>query len=137
MICFCLLCRETRRLLERLVYISSQDFPVTVVQVASWYLLRHLHAKNDHELMNVSIWQIMKCTGVIYLFIYCFERIYFMFSCRFLCNMQKRLEMKGCLSSILCLSLLNREYFCTPRHEIMHSCGVFHRNYCILGKNIN
>uniref|UniRef100_A0A8C9Y6E9 SKI3 subunit of superkiller complex n=1 Tax=Sander lucioperca TaxID=283035 RepID=A0A8C9Y6E9_SANLU len=44
--------RETRRLLERLVY--SQDFPVTVVQVASWYLLRHLHAKNDQELMNVS-----------------------------------------------------------------------------------
>lgn len=48
----CVFCRETRRLLERLVY--SQDFPVTVVQVASWYLLRHLHAKNDQELMNVS-----------------------------------------------------------------------------------
>lgn len=47
-------CRETRRLLERLVYVSSQDFPATVVQVASWYLLRHLHAKNDEELMNVS-----------------------------------------------------------------------------------
>lgn len=46
--------RETRRLLERLVYVSSQDFPVTVVQVASWYLLRHLHAKNDEELINVS-----------------------------------------------------------------------------------
>uniref|UniRef100_A0A8D0CWE5 SKI3 subunit of superkiller complex n=1 Tax=Sander lucioperca TaxID=283035 RepID=A0A8D0CWE5_SANLU len=45
--------RETRRLLERLVY--SQDFPVTVVQVASWYLLRHLHAKNDQELMNVLL----------------------------------------------------------------------------------
>lgn len=43
--------RETRRLLERLVY--SQDVPVTVVQVASWYLLRHLHSKNDQELMNV------------------------------------------------------------------------------------
>lgn len=61
---FCLLGRETRRLLERLIYVSSQDFPVTVVQVASWYLLRHLHAKNDQELINVSIWQIMKCTGV-------------------------------------------------------------------------
>ncbi|XP_040010998.1 tetratricopeptide repeat protein 37 [Xiphias gladius] len=47
--------RETRRLLERLVYVSSQDFPATVVQVASWYLLRHLHAKNDEELMNVLL----------------------------------------------------------------------------------
>uniref|UniRef100_A0A7N6FGT2 Tetratricopeptide repeat domain 37 n=1 Tax=Anabas testudineus TaxID=64144 RepID=A0A7N6FGT2_ANATE len=47
--------RETRRLLERLVYVSSQDLPVTVVQVASWYLLRHLHGKNDQELINVSI----------------------------------------------------------------------------------
>ncbi|XP_070689878.1 tetratricopeptide repeat protein 37 [Pempheris klunzingeri] len=47
--------RETRRLLERLVYVPSQDFPVTVVQVASWYLLRHLHAKNDQELMNVLL----------------------------------------------------------------------------------
>ncbi|XP_071338724.1 superkiller complex protein 3 [Trachinotus anak] len=47
--------RETRRLLERLVYVSSQDFPVTVVQVASWYLLRHLHAKNDQELITVLL----------------------------------------------------------------------------------
>ncbi|KAM9392610.1 superkiller complex protein 3 [Pholidichthys leucotaenia] len=47
--------RETRRLLERLVYVSSQDFPVTVVEVASWYLLRHLHAKNDEELLNVLL----------------------------------------------------------------------------------
>ncbi|XP_069034465.1 tetratricopeptide repeat protein 37 [Embiotoca jacksoni] len=47
--------RETRRLLERLVYVPSQDFPVTVVQVASWYLLRHLHAKNDQELLNVLL----------------------------------------------------------------------------------
>lgn len=47
--------RETRRLLERLVYVPSQDFPVTVVQVASWYLLKHLHAKNDQELINVSV----------------------------------------------------------------------------------
>lgn len=51
----CAFFRETRRLLERLVYVSAQDFPVTVVQVASWYLLRHLHAKNDPELINVSI----------------------------------------------------------------------------------
>ncbi|XP_061584934.1 tetratricopeptide repeat protein 37 [Cololabis saira] len=47
--------RETRRLLERLVYVSSPDFPVTVVQVASWYLLRHLHAKNDEELIKVLL----------------------------------------------------------------------------------
>ncbi|XP_007562886.1 tetratricopeptide repeat protein 37 [Poecilia formosa] len=47
--------RETRRLLERSVYVSSDDFPVTVVQVASWYLLRHLHAKNDQELINVLL----------------------------------------------------------------------------------
>uniref|UniRef100_A0A8C4E6U4 SKI3 subunit of superkiller complex n=1 Tax=Dicentrarchus labrax TaxID=13489 RepID=A0A8C4E6U4_DICLA len=47
--------RETRRLLERLVYVPSQEFPVTVVQVASWYLLRHLHAKDDQELLNVLL----------------------------------------------------------------------------------
>uniref|UniRef100_A0A671Y0A7 SKI3 subunit of superkiller complex n=1 Tax=Sparus aurata TaxID=8175 RepID=A0A671Y0A7_SPAAU len=47
--------RETRRLLERLVYVPSQEFPVTVVHVASWYLLRHLHTKNDQELMNVLL----------------------------------------------------------------------------------
>lgn len=49
----CVFYRETRRLLERLVYI--QDIPATVVQVASWYLLRHLHAKNDEELMKVNM----------------------------------------------------------------------------------
>lgn len=47
--------RETRRLLERLVYVPCQDLPATVVQVASWYLLRHLHGKNDEELMKVSV----------------------------------------------------------------------------------
>ncbi|CAN9513348.1 unnamed protein product [Ophioblennius macclurei] len=47
--------RETRRSLEKLVYSPSRDFPVTVVQVASWYLLRHLHAKNDEELLNVLL----------------------------------------------------------------------------------
>uniref|UniRef100_A0A665T6Y8 Tetratricopeptide repeat domain 37 n=1 Tax=Echeneis naucrates TaxID=173247 RepID=A0A665T6Y8_ECHNA len=47
--------RETRRLLERLVYASAQDIPGTVVQVASWYLLRHLHAKNDQELIAVLL----------------------------------------------------------------------------------
>lgn len=60
----CVLCRETRRLLERLVYVSSHDFPVTVVHVASWYLLRHLHSKNDQELISVSIWPPHICTVI-------------------------------------------------------------------------
>lgn len=47
--------RDTRRLLERLVYIPCQDIPATVEKVASWYLLRHLHAKNDEELMKVLL----------------------------------------------------------------------------------
>ncbi|KAM4576471.1 tetratricopeptide repeat protein 37 [Odontesthes bonariensis] len=47
--------RDTRRFLERLVFVPSQDFPMSVVQVASWYLLRHLHAKNDPELINVLL----------------------------------------------------------------------------------
>ncbi|XP_011614358.2 tetratricopeptide repeat protein 37 isoform X1 [Takifugu rubripes] len=47
--------RETRRSLERLTCVSSQDFPVTVVQVARWYLLRHLHAKGDEELIKVHL----------------------------------------------------------------------------------
>ncbi|XP_077571845.1 tetratricopeptide repeat protein 37 isoform X2 [Stigmatopora nigra] len=45
--------RETRRLLEKLVYVPSQEFPVTVMHVASWYLLKHLHFKNDAQLINV------------------------------------------------------------------------------------
>lgn len=53
--CLCVFCRETRRLLDKLLYFSSQNVPVTVVQVCSWYLLRHLHAKNDEELINVSL----------------------------------------------------------------------------------
>lgn len=47
--------RETRRLLERLIYGSSEDIPVTAVQVARWYLLRHLHAKSDEEQMKVLL----------------------------------------------------------------------------------
>lgn len=46
--------RDTRRLLEKLVYVSHSA-PVTVVQVASWYLLRHLHSKNDEELIKVLL----------------------------------------------------------------------------------
>ncbi|XP_012671452.2 tetratricopeptide repeat protein 37 [Clupea harengus] len=44
--------RETRRLLERLVYYALPDQPKTVSSVARWYLLRHLHAKDDLELMD-------------------------------------------------------------------------------------
>ncbi|XP_056138485.1 tetratricopeptide repeat protein 37 isoform X2 [Lampris incognitus] len=54
--------RETRRLLERLVYFSTRENPVTAVQVASWYLLRHLHAKNDEELMD-SLLEHAKANG--------------------------------------------------------------------------
>ncbi|XP_072289660.1 tetratricopeptide repeat protein 37 [Eucyclogobius newberryi] len=46
--------RDTRRFLEKLVYVS-QDVPVTVVQVARWYLLRYLHNKNDEELIKVLL----------------------------------------------------------------------------------
>ncbi|XP_034025931.1 tetratricopeptide repeat protein 37 isoform X2 [Thalassophryne amazonica] len=53
--------RETRRLLERLVYVTAQDIPVTAVQVASWYLLRHLHAKNDQELTDVLLQHARSC----------------------------------------------------------------------------
>ncbi|KFU86741.1 Tetratricopeptide repeat protein 37, partial [Chaetura pelagica] len=43
--------RETRRMLERVVYQPGN--PETVVSVARWYLLQHLHAKDDHELIDV------------------------------------------------------------------------------------
>lgn len=43
--------RETRRLLERVVY--QPGYPETVASVARWYLLRHLHAKHDDELIDV------------------------------------------------------------------------------------
>lgn len=42
--------RETRRLLERVVY--QPGYPETVASVARWYLLRHLHAKHDDELID-------------------------------------------------------------------------------------
>ncbi|KAL2091868.1 hypothetical protein ACEWY4_011666 [Coilia grayii] len=44
--------RDTRRLLERLVYYASFQQPETVTSVARWYLLRHLHSKDDLELMD-------------------------------------------------------------------------------------
>ncbi|XP_004586254.2 superkiller complex protein 3 isoform X1 [Ochotona princeps] len=45
--------RDTRRLLERVVY--QPGYPQSVVSAARWYLLRHLHAKNDYELIDVLI----------------------------------------------------------------------------------
>ncbi|KAG9354327.1 hypothetical protein JZ751_001032 [Albula glossodonta] len=45
--------RETRRLFERIVYNSGPAYPETVTFVARWHLLRHLHAKDDLELMDV------------------------------------------------------------------------------------
>ncbi|XP_075597024.1 superkiller complex protein 3 isoform X1 [Balearica regulorum gibbericeps] len=45
--------RETRRLLERVVYQPGN--PETIVSVARWYLLQHLYAKDDYELIDVLI----------------------------------------------------------------------------------
>lgn len=45
---------ETRRLLERIVYGSASGSSETIASVACWYLLRHLHAKDDLELIDVS-----------------------------------------------------------------------------------
>ncbi|XP_048359260.1 tetratricopeptide repeat protein 37 [Sphaerodactylus townsendi] len=45
--------RETRRMLERVVY--QLRYPETVVSVARWYLLRHLYAKDDYELIDALI----------------------------------------------------------------------------------
>ncbi|XP_041519322.1 tetratricopeptide repeat protein 37 [Microtus oregoni] len=45
--------RETRRLLERVVYQSG--YPNSIVSTARWYLLRHLYAKNDQELIDVLV----------------------------------------------------------------------------------
>uniref|UniRef100_A0A8B9NK88 Tetratricopeptide repeat domain 37 n=1 Tax=Accipiter nisus TaxID=211598 RepID=A0A8B9NK88_9AVES len=44
--------RETRRMLERVVYQPGN--PETIVSVARWYLLQHLYAKDDYELIDVS-----------------------------------------------------------------------------------
>ncbi|NWT45781.1 TTC37 protein, partial [Chroicocephalus maculipennis] len=45
--------RETRRMLERVVYQPGN--PETIVSVARWYLLQHLYAKDDHELIHVLV----------------------------------------------------------------------------------
>uniref|UniRef100_A0A671QSI9 Tetratricopeptide repeat protein 37-like n=1 Tax=Sinocyclocheilus anshuiensis TaxID=1608454 RepID=A0A671QSI9_9TELE len=46
--------RETRRLLEKIVYASASGSSETIASVARWYLLRHLHTKDDLELIDVS-----------------------------------------------------------------------------------
>ncbi|KFQ21828.1 Tetratricopeptide repeat protein 37, partial [Merops nubicus] len=43
--------RDTRRMLERVVY--QPGSPETIASVARWYLLQHLYAKDDHELIDV------------------------------------------------------------------------------------
>ncbi|XP_069483747.1 superkiller complex protein 3 [Ambystoma mexicanum] len=45
--------RDTRRFLERVVY--QPGYPESCVTVARWYLLRHLHAKYDYELIDVLV----------------------------------------------------------------------------------
>ncbi|XP_056393771.1 SKI3 subunit of superkiller complex protein [Hyla sarda] len=45
--------RKTRQLLEKVVYQSGCS--ETVASVARWYLLRHLHAKNDDQLIEVLL----------------------------------------------------------------------------------
>ncbi|XP_067885819.1 superkiller complex protein 3 [Heterodontus francisci] len=45
--------RETRRLLERVVY--QPGYTESIASVARWYLLRHLWAKNDDELITVLL----------------------------------------------------------------------------------
>ncbi|KAL7839781.1 hypothetical protein SRHO_G00264390 [Serrasalmus rhombeus] len=44
--------RETRRLLEKIVYGPCSGEAKTVALVARWYLLRHLHAKDDLQLID-------------------------------------------------------------------------------------
>ncbi|XP_068941225.1 superkiller complex protein 3 isoform X1 [Petaurus breviceps papuanus] len=45
--------RETRRLLERVVY--KPGYPKSMVSFARWYLLRHLYAKDDYELIDMLV----------------------------------------------------------------------------------
>uniref|UniRef100_A0A8C1N6V5 Tetratricopeptide repeat domain 37 n=1 Tax=Cyprinus carpio TaxID=7962 RepID=A0A8C1N6V5_CYPCA len=47
--------RETRRLLEKIVYASASGSSETIVSVARWYLLRHLHSKDDLELIDTLL----------------------------------------------------------------------------------
>ncbi|KAM5192461.1 superkiller complex protein 3 [Mantella aurantiaca] len=45
--------RKTRQLLEKVVYQTGCS--ETIAAVARWYLLRHLHAKNDDQLIDVLL----------------------------------------------------------------------------------
>ncbi|KAM4707819.1 superkiller complex protein 3 [Discoglossus pictus] len=45
--------RKTRQLLEKVVYQAGRS--ETVASVARWYLLRHLHAKNDDQLIDILL----------------------------------------------------------------------------------
>ncbi|XP_018416037.1 PREDICTED: tetratricopeptide repeat protein 37 [Nanorana parkeri] len=45
--------RKTRQLLEKVVYQTGCS--ETIAAVARWYLLRHLHAKNDDQLIEVLL----------------------------------------------------------------------------------
>ncbi|XP_075693260.1 superkiller complex protein 3 isoform X2 [Rhinoderma darwinii] len=45
--------RKTRQLLEKVVYHTRSS--ETVTSVARWYLLRHLHSKNDDQLIEVLL----------------------------------------------------------------------------------
>ncbi|KAI6058512.1 Tetratricopeptide repeat protein 37 [Aix galericulata] len=45
--------RETRRMLERVVYQPGN--PESIVSVARWYLLQHLYAKDDYELIDKTM----------------------------------------------------------------------------------
>nr|DBA23398.1 TPA: hypothetical protein GDO54_014314 [Pyxicephalus adspersus] len=45
--------RKTRQLLEKVVYQTGCSD--TIASVARWYLLRHLHAKNDDQLIEVLL----------------------------------------------------------------------------------
>ncbi|KAM9167800.1 superkiller complex protein 3 isoform 2-T4 [Mergus octosetaceus] len=45
--------RETRRMLERVVYQPGN--PESIVSVARWYLLQHLYAKDDYELIDALV----------------------------------------------------------------------------------
>ncbi|KAG9487998.1 hypothetical protein GDO78_007677 [Eleutherodactylus coqui] len=45
--------RKTRQLLEKVVYHGSCS--ETIASVGRWYLLRHLHAKNDDQLIEVLL----------------------------------------------------------------------------------
>lgn len=60
--------RETRRMLERVVYQPAN--PETIVSVARWYLLQHLYAKDDCELIDVRKTTLYRTFICLYLILY-------------------------------------------------------------------